>query len=219
MNRRHFLAGTAVGAAALASPLRLAAQAAPSLRTRRILNVARDQVARTGPWLARRDIAAIADFGVRSSIPRFHLVDLEAGTVRSFLVTHGAGSDPEHDGWLNGFSNVEGSNATSRGAYVTREVYDGKYGRSMRLDGIDDSNSNAYPRAIVMHPASYATEDFVDQHGVLGRSNGCLALGEAQVHHVMQELGTQTLIYADRLGIGEQGEQVQRPSQNPVHFG
>lgn len=218
-DRRKFLACAALGAVAFASPLRVAAQAAPDARTRRILAIARSEVARAGHRLGRRDIAAIADFGIHSAGQRFHIVNLEAGTMRSFLVAHGSGSDPEHDGWLNGFSNVNGSNATSRGAYVTEEVYQGKYGTSMRLEGLDRDNSNARPRAIVMHPAEYARQSFVDQHGKLGRSWGCFALDPDKMAEALHTLHGGSLIFADRLGIGPGGQQVSAPSQRAVAFG
>ncbi|TIX51082.1 murein L,D-transpeptidase catalytic domain family protein [Alteraurantiacibacter aquimixticola] len=218
-DRRKFLFGAAAGAASLAAPLRVAAQAAPDQRTRKIVDKAVSELARAAHAVSRRDVVAIADFGLHSSEPRFHIVNLEAGRMRSFLVTHGAGSDPEHDGWLNAFSNVNGSNATSRGAYVTEQLYHGKYGASMRLEGLERDNSNAYSRAIVMHPATYATQDFVNQHGRLGRSNGCFAMGDAEMTHTLNALQGGTLLFADRLGIGPGGAQVQAPRQRNLNLG
>lgn len=201
MNRRDFLAATSAGAAALALPLRVAAQAAPDERTRRILDIAKREVERAGDVLWRRDIAGIADFGVHSSLPRFHFANLENGTVRSFLVTHGTGSDPEHDGWLKNFSNVDGSLCTSRGAYISWEWYTGRYGTSIRLGGLDADNSNALPRAIVMHAASYATPEHVARWGRLGRSNGCFAMGPDDFREALWHLSGGRLLYADQLGI------------------
>lgn len=218
MDRRQFLAASALGAAALAAPLRVAAQPAPDLRTRRLLAIAAEQVARAGEVLWRRDTAGIADFGLHSASPRFHLVNLEAGTVRSLLVSHGSGSDPEHDGWLNDFSNLEGSWATSKGAYVSWEWYEGRYGTSMRLEGLEDSNSNAFPRAIVMHAASYATPDHAARWGRLGRSNGCFAIGPEEFSTALYLLGGGRLLYAERLGIGADGADVAMPPQAPVDF-
>lgn len=201
MNRRDFLAATSAGTAALALPLRVAAQAAPDERTRRILDIAKREVERAGDVLWRRDIAGIADFGVHSSLPRFHFANLENGTVRSFLVTHGTGSDPEHDGWLKNFSNVDGSLCTSRGAYISWEWYTGRYGTSIRLGGLDADNSNALPRAIVMHAASYATPEHVARWGRLGRSNGCFAMGPDDFREALWHLSGGRLLYADQLGI------------------
>lgn len=201
LNRRSVLRGSlAAGALALA-PARLFAQAAPDVPTRRILEVAQREVARAGAVLWRRDIAGIADFGVHSSQPRFHFANLEDGTVRSFLVAHGMGSDPEHDGWLNWFSNVVGSNCTSRGAYITWEWYTGKYGTSIRLGGLDPTNSNSLERAIVMHPADYVSEAHVAKWGVLGRSNGCFAMSPSNFPEALWHLSGGRLLFADTLGI------------------
>ena len=216
MDRRRFLSAAAIGAATLAAPARIAAQAAPDPRTRRILDLAREQIARADAQLWRRDIAAIVDFGVHSAIPRFHLANLEAGAVDSLLVSHGSGSDPEHDGWLNSFSNLPDSWATSRGAYVTWEWYEGKYGTSMRLGGLEPTNDLAYDRAIVMHAAQYASPDHVARWGRLGRSNGCFALNPKDLPVAMNRLSGGRLIYADTIGIGPRGEQVAMPWQAPV---
>jgi hypothetical protein len=186
----------------LSAPVRVFAQPlSVAEREARILDIARREVERAGNVLWRRDIAGIADFGVHSSKPRFHFANLEAGTVRSFLVSHGMGSDPEHDGWLNQFSNEPGSNATSRGAYISWEWYKGKYGTSVRLGGLDPENSNALPRAIVMHSADYATQGHVERWGRLGRSNGCLAMGPEDFREALWHLSGGRLIYADKLGI------------------
>ncbi len=201
-DRRNLLkvAGAAVAAAAL--PTRAFAQASPlSERDRKLLDIARREVERAGNVLWRRDIAGIADYGVHSAIPRFHFANLEAGTVRSFLVAHGTGSDPDHSGFLQQFSNVEGSNATSRGAYVTWEWYKGKYGTSIRLGGLDQDNSNALPRAIVMHSADYATPAHIEKWGRLGRSNGCFAMSPEDFREALWNLSGGRLLYADRLGL------------------
>ena len=211
MKRRQFLVSAGLGGAALGAPARLFAQPAPDPKTRAILTLAREQIARAGEALWRRDVAAIVDFGVHSAVPRFHIVDLEAGTVSSKLVTHGQGSDPEHDGWLNWFSNVPQSLCSSRGAYISWQWYEGKYGTSMRMGGLDDTNSNVYPRAIVMHPAEYATPEHLERWGILGRSDGCFAIGPADFPEALARLAGGRLIYADALGIRIDGTLRPRP--------
>jgi len=218
MKRRNLLSSTLAAGAALALPGRVFAQAAPDLRTRRLLDIAAREVARAGSDLWHRDTVGIADFGLHSSQPRFHLVNLEAGSVNSVLVTHGSGSDPEHDGWLNGFSNLENSWATSRGAYVTWEWYVGRYGTSVRLGGLDQDNSNALMRAIVLHSANYAAPAHVERWGRLGRSNGCPAFGPEVFPEVLYRLSGGRLIFADTLGIGANGEDIARPAQPAVDF-
>lgn len=206
MKRRELLqtmvGGTVVAAASLALPGRVFAQASGvSDQHRRLLELARAQVNRLENVLWRTDIVGVADFALPSSLPRLHFVNLDRGEVRSFLVAHGKGSDPEHDGFLKVFSNQFNSLATSRGAFVTGEWYRGKYGASMRLNGIDPDNNNAYDRAIVMHPAWYANPDMLARYGKLGRSDGCFAMPEADFAEALLHLGAGRLLYADRLGI------------------
>ncbi|MXO65070.1 murein L,D-transpeptidase catalytic domain-containing protein [Altericroceibacterium endophyticum] len=206
LSRRTLLSASLGTGAALAAPARLFAQARSVTENEaRILDIARREVARAGDALWRRDIAGIADFSAHSSKPRFHFANLEDGSVRSFLVTHGDGSDPEHDGYLNYFSNVEGSNCTSRGAYVTWEWYKGRYGTSIRLGGLDESNNLALPRAIVMHSADYATQAHVDRWGRLGRSNGCFAMGPEDFREALWHLSGGRLLYADKLDLPGDG--------------
>jgi len=203
VDRRKFIASATVAAGSLALPARVFAQ--PSgldARSTAVLELARREVARAGDTLWRRDVAGIADFGTHSALPRFHFANLENGTVRSFRVAHGAGSDPEHDGWLKWFSNTPGSNATSRGAYISWEWYTGKYGTSVRLGGLDPDNSNTLDRAIVMHAADYATQAHLDRWGRLGRSNGCFALSPEDFLDALANLSGGRLLYADRLNLG-----------------
>jgi hypothetical protein len=146
-----------------------------------------------------RDSIGIADFSKESSEARFHVVNLQNGTVESHLVAHGRGSDPSHSGMLQRFSNDFGSYATSEGAYVTDEYYHGKYGLSLRVRGLDWTNNNAEPRAIVIHNAWYAEPEMIALHGMLGRSEGCFAMPKKSQYEVMRKLAGGRMIYADKL--------------------
>ncbi len=203
MDRRTVLSGIAGAAGLAVAPARLFAQPfAITTQHRKVLEIAKEQMERNRAHLWRTDIVAVADFALPSSLPRFHFADLEKGQVRSFLVSHGRGSDPEHDGFLKVFSNEPGSLATSRGAFVTYEWYKGKYGTSIRLGGVDAENSNALNRAIVMHSAWYANPGMLEKWGKLGRSDGCFAMGESDFNEALWHLSGGRLIYADRLGLG-----------------
>lgn len=149
--------------------------------------------------IAARDNIGIVDFGIASADPRFHVVDLRSGQVDTYRVTHGSGSDPSHCGYLEEFSNTPGSEATSKGTYTTDEYYHGKYGLSMRLNGLDWTNNNAMNRAIVIHNAWYAEPDMVAQHGKLGRSQGCFAFSRRDQWEIMKKLAGGRMIYADKL--------------------
>ena len=151
------------------------------------------------PWIARRDVIGVVDFSSPSADPRFHLVDLLNGTVESHRVAHGRGSDPDHSGYLERFSNNFGSEASSNGAYVTADYYEGKYGTSMKVRGLDWSNNNAESRAIVIHNAWYAEDEVARDFGKLGRSEGCFAFSKTSQHQVMSRLAGGRMIYADKL--------------------
>ena len=146
----------------------------------------------------KHDRIAIADFTAPSSQPRFHLIDLGTGKVETLLVAHGMGSDPNHTGVLQRFSNDPGSYATCEGAFLAKDYYVGKHGQSQRLLGLDTTNSNALDRAIVVHAAWYANPEMIAEHGKLGRSQGCFAVGDRDLDRVFAQLGQGRLIYASR---------------------
>lgn len=167
---------------------------------RKVLEIAARESQRAGAKLWRRDIVGVADFARPSTLPRLHFANLENGTVRSFYVAHGRGSDREHSGFLQQFSNIPGSEATSRGAYLTAEWYTGKYGTSIRLLGLDPDNHTALERAIVMHPAWYADPALIARQGKLGRSEGCFAMSPDQFNEALWHLSGGRLLFADRIG-------------------
>ncbi|MHA7820105.1 MAG: murein L,D-transpeptidase catalytic domain-containing protein [Erythrobacter sp.] len=220
MNRRDLIKTGLAAGAALAVPslhAKLAAQPrAGSARDRVLFDIAKRELDRAGEAIWRKDIVGIADFGVHSANRRFYFVNLDREEVNPYHVSHGTGSDPEHDGWLNNYSNVEGSNATSRGAYVTWEWYVGRYGTSVRLGGLDETNNNALRRYIVMHRATYAEPSHIERWGRLGRSNGCFALGEEQFRIALLNLSGGRLLFADSLGLQEDGTMLTREQQLQV---
>ncbi len=151
------------------------------------------------PQIVNRHRMALVDFAAPSSEPRLHIVNLLDGTTTSYLVAHGSGSDPDHSGWLERFSNAPGSNASCSGAFLTADPYVGKHGPSQRLQGLDPTNDNAMSRAIVLHGAWYAEPTLAGARGKLGRSQGCFAVGDSVRSQVMAQLGRGSLIYAAKL--------------------
>ncbi len=131
-----------------------------------------------------KQYVVIIDMGKKSNVRRFTLFDLKTGTYERFLTSHGQGSDPNNDGWLDSFSNVSGSKQTSAGYYKTLGTYYGSHGRSLRLEGLSDTNSRAYSRAIVVHGADYVKES--TPHA--GRSWGCPALDNAVAQKVIDKI-------------------------------
>ena len=201
--RRSFVGVTLAGLAGLAAgrepagaerPRAESAGTVPAPLLRRAL----DALERHRGNIEHRDVIGIADFSQHSHAPRFHLLNLGDGTATSYLVAHGRGSDPAHTGWLEHFSNAPRSEATSAGAYRTDSIYVGGHGRSMRLDGLDPTNDNAASRAIVVHGAWYVSEEIIRHFGLLGRSEGCLAVANSSLDEVLTRLGPGRLIYADK---------------------
>ncbi len=140
---------------------------------------------------------AIADFDRKSSEPRLFLFDVRDSRVQPYLCAHGKGSEgPTDDGYANVFSNESGSNCTSLGIYRCAETYNGKHGFSMRLDGLEATNSNARARDIVVHGADYVSPEIIRRTGRIGRSDGCLAVENRFCTEVVSALTGGSLVLA-----------------------
>lgn len=147
--------------------------------------------------IANRDVIGIVNFAAHSRLPRFQLVDVAGGRViDTMLVSHGRGSDPANLGWPERFSNRQGSEASSRGAFLTGDVYYGKHGRSRRLIGLDPENSAALARNIVIHSADYVSAGMAEAQGRIGRSQGCFAVSRGDLLPLLTQLGPGRMLYA-----------------------
>jgi L,D-transpeptidase catalytic domain len=196
--RRHLLSLTATGLA-LASTKRTFATPALLEIPSRLMNRALAALALHKGDLKYKDRIGIVDFASASRTPRFFVVDMIGGQIKGHLVAHGRGSDPAHTGWVKHLSNTPGSYASSAGAYATGEIYMGAHGRSMRLQGLDTENDNAYARAIVIHAAWYVSPEMVRTTDKLGRSEGCLAVCDSSLDEILASLGPGRMIYADKI--------------------
>lgn len=139
-----------------------------------------------------KSFLTVVDFSKHSGKDRLFVVNLTSGAVQSHVVAHGSGSDPGNTGYATRFSNVNNSNESSLGYYLTGETYNGKHGGSLRLDGLSPSNSNVRMRAIVVHGADYVSEGSFRQ----GRSWGCFALPPSDKDAVIAKLKGGSVIYA-----------------------
>lgn len=126
----------------------------------------------------KKDLLTIVDFSKSSNTKRLWIINMKTKTVLyNTLVAHGRNSGNE---FATQFSNDNSSNKSSLGFYATGEIYNGKHGESLKLDGLEPGiNTNARSRAVVMHAADYVSESFIKQHSRLGRSLGCPALPPA----------------------------------------
>lgn len=141
-----------------------------------------------------KNIITVIDFTKESTFKRMWIIDLKAEKVLlNTLVAHGQGSG---DNFANQFSNIADSHQSSLGFYVTDEVYFGKHGLSLKLQGLDDGvNSLAKSRSIVVHGASYVSESFIKSHGRLGRSHGCPAVSEELNNQIIDLIKNKTMLY------------------------
>jgi hypothetical protein len=164
-----------------------------------VVSAARSGLMSMRSKVVHQDIVGVADFAQPSRTPRLHLVNMATGGVETLLVAHGRGSDPQHTGWLQSFSNQPNSNATSQGHYLTGPYYEGEHGRSMRLHGLDASNNNAEERGIVVHSAWYVGMNEIREKGMLGRSEGCFAVSHTDLPKVLDRLAPGRLLIATKL--------------------
>ncbi len=121
------------------------------------------------------NLLTVIDFSLPSTEKRMWVIDPKSGVVLFHsVVSHGRNSG---NLMAEKFSNLPESFQSSLGFYQTGETYQGKHGYSLRLDGLEKGfNDAARNRAIVIHGADYAREEFAVQTGRLGRSLGCPAL-------------------------------------------
>ena len=148
----------------------------------------------TGKVSNAKSIISIADMEQLSSVKRLWIVDLDKKELLlNTWVAHGQRSGGDK---ATLFSNTNDSFQSSLGFYVTGEVYRGKHGRSLRLDGMDDGyNDNARERSIVVHGASYVGQGTINALGRLGRSQGCPAVAEELADQVINTIEGKTVLF------------------------
>ena len=123
----------------------------------------------------QKNILTLVDFSLSSNAKRMWVIDLEKNIVLfQTLVAHGRNTGEEY---AKEFSNQAESFKSSIGFYATGEIYNGKHGLSLKLDGLEKGlNDKARERAVVIHGADYVSESFIKQNKRLGRSQGCPAV-------------------------------------------
>lgn len=144
--------------------------------------------------VSAKQLLSIVDFNKRSTQKRLWIIDLaQEKLLYNTLVAHGQGSG---DDLPNKFSNQENSHQSSLGFYVTSDIYVGKHGLSMKLDGLDRGfNTNAKDRAVVLHGAPYVSQEFINSHGRLGRSHGCPALPVELTGQIIDNIKGKTCLF------------------------
>ena len=120
-------------------------------------------------------VLIIIDYSKPSNEERFYVLDLnKKKLVYSTRVAHSKNSGLEIP--LQ-FSDDPNSYQSSLGFFVTLGEYNGAYGYSLRLKGLEENiNANAEDRAIVIHGGDIVEDEYIKKFGFAGRSLGCPVL-------------------------------------------
>ncbi len=140
------------------------------------------------------NVITVVDFSKPSRQKRMWIIDvLSKHLLLNTWVAHGQGSGND---MATQFSDTNESHQSSLGFYLADDIYVGKHGRSLRLDGLDEGfNTSARARGIVIHAAAYVSEDAIAQMGRLGRSFGCPAVSPLVVDQVINTIKGKSLFF------------------------
>lgn len=139
-----------------------------------------------------KDILTIIDYSKPSLEKRFYVIDLKKEKLLySTYVMHGKNSG---DNYTNEFSNKINSYKSSPGFYKTLNSYEGKYGYSLRIDGLEKNiNDNAIKRNIVIHGSKYASP--LPNTTMLSKSLGCPAIPKELSKSIINTIKNGTILY------------------------
>jgi len=133
------------------------------------------------------DYCFLVDMSLPSGRNRFFVYDLKKNSiVHAGLVAHGSCNEtflarPK-------FSNESKTGCSSLGKYKVGEFYRGKYGKSFRLYGLDNCNSNAYKRAVVIHGYDCVPDKEIYPR-VLCNSLGCVMVSYKFFEKISKTIG------------------------------
>jgi hypothetical protein len=144
--------------------------------------------------LIKKDILTLVDFSLSSNTKRLWVIDLKTNVVLfQSLVAHGRNTGEE---FASRFSNLAQSFQSSLGFYATGEIYKGKHGLSLKLDGLEKGiNDHARQRAVVIHGADYVSDSFIRGNKRLGRSQGCPAVPVELASEIISVIKDKSCLY------------------------
>lgn len=145
--------------------------------------------------MPRRPLLTIIDYSLPSAAKRMWVFDLSRNKLLfNNLVAHGQGSG---DALSHYFSDRPETHASSIGLYLTENTYIGHDGFSLRLAGLDKGfNDTALSRDIVMHGASYVSDQMARAYNMIGRSWGCPAVPKPLAAPIINTIKEGSLIFA-----------------------
>jgi hypothetical protein len=116
-------------------------------------------------------VSFLIDMSLPSGKNRFYIYDFSSQKITDrALVTHGSC----YESVLKGkrYSNTIGGGCTSLGKYKIGKSYMGKFGLAYKLYGLEESNSNAFERFVVLHSHSCVPDAEVAPYPIC-LSEGC----------------------------------------------
>ncbi|MGX6591974.1 murein L,D-transpeptidase catalytic domain family protein [Cetobacterium ceti] len=143
----------------------------------------------------KNNLLTIIDYTKPSTEKRFYVLDLDKKILLyNTYVTHGKNSGKI---MAIKFSNIINSYQSSIGFFLTnKEPYVGSNGYSLRMVGLEKGfNSNALERNIVIHGADYATPEYMNHLGFLGRSLGCPAVPTKLSKNIIDTIKDNTVLF------------------------
>ncbi len=144
-----------------------------------------------------KKIAFLVDMKIKSGKNRFFVYDLEnEKIIDQGLVAHGSGSETGIKGDILQFSNVPNSNCTSLGRYSIEKSYNGVFGKAFRLNGMDETNNNAFKRAIVLHRYKEVPDEEKEYYII--NSHGCPMVSEVffkRLEKVIESSDSKIMLY------------------------
>jgi hypothetical protein len=123
------------------------------------------------------DFCFIINMRMESGSNRFFIYDLSKDSVTDAgLVTHGRCNKT----WLSGrkYDNKIGCGCTSLGKYRIGKPYNGTFGLAYKLHGLDNTNSNAFRRYVVLHSHECVPNEEVKPAPIC-QSDGCPTVSQA----------------------------------------
>jgi hypothetical protein len=162
---------------------------------------------------SKKDVLAVFDLAQSSSKKRFYVFDFTAGQVTAHYAAHGRHNGPNGKATkFRGFQSdldmvplgpLKTAHSEVMDHYKTVvDRYDGKVYRDLIvvvLEGVAPYNSyinHTPPYKWIIHPNWYATAGFrAKNNGVLGRSNGCIAIDPVENNALITRLQDGALVY------------------------
>ncbi len=144
--------------------------------------------------LGEKRYMTLIDYTSPGTKRRMYLIDRETGAVQAMGVAHGryksgyvrlrTKRNKNSVKWAKYFSNTPGSNAPSSGFFMAGQEYEGKFGRSLILHGLEEGiNDNACPRAVVIHKHL-----LVSKRRAYVMSSGCPMVSYSNINTVIDAL-------------------------------